>query len=118
MFGSLPVEYLSTAKGTLTIAPDVVSHPAMIRHLWLLFSLVLASGSADDINAQFEKFVTKHNRTYDAAEYARRFVIFEANLKHIEAHKQRGVKSLGINHFADWEPEEWHKVLAVRFTAS
>ncbi|KAH7715937.1 cathepsin L-like cysteine proteinase [Aphelenchoides avenae] len=78
--------------------------------LVFLFGVVFyfAIGSqANDNKAEFEVFLKKYNLTYDDAEYSRRFGIFTANLKRIENAKAGGAKGLGINRFADWDPEEF-----------
>ncbi|XP_064629189.1 procathepsin L-like [Lineus longissimus] len=67
--------------------------------------------------SKWEAFKAKHNKTYTTiAEEIKRFEIFVKNLfiidKHNELHK-KGQKSytLGVNKYADMEPEEFRKVM-------
>ncbi|KAH7715300.1 cathepsin L-like protein [Aphelenchoides avenae] len=80
----------------------------------LLLSIVLLIGvgcRANDNKAAFEEFLKTYNLTYDDAEYNRRFGIFTANIKRIENAKNAGDKAVGINRFADTDPEEFQHLL-------
>jgi len=61
------------------------------------------------IAKEFEEFVTKFEKTYStAAEKAARFATFAKNFARIEAHNAEDKSfKLGINEFADMEPEEF-----------
>ncbi|CAE7348087.1 unnamed protein product [Symbiodinium natans] len=58
---------------------------------------------------EFEQFIAKFQKTYStAAERAARFATFAKNFARIEAHNAEGHSyKLGINEFADMEPEEF-----------
>ncbi|KAH7697859.1 cathepsin, partial [Aphelenchoides avenae] len=74
--------------------------------------LLIAVGCrANDNKAAFEEFLKTYNLTYDDAEYNRRFGIFTANLKPIENAMNTGDKAVGINRFADTDPEEFQHLL-------
>ncbi|KAJ8922401.1 hypothetical protein NQ315_004346 [Exocentrus adspersus] len=57
-------------------------------------------------------FKTEHGKSYEAEEEAKRFSIFQENLKKIEEHNKRYeagevTYKQGINKFADLTPEEF-----------
>lgn len=66
---------------------------------------------ANDNKAAFKDFLKTYKRTYDDAEHNHRLGIFTANLKRIEKARNAGDKAVGINRFADTDPEEFKRLL-------
>lgn len=69
-----------------------------------------------DARNQFEQFMNKYKKSYpDGGEFDKRFRIFRANLKKIDALNkyEQGTATYGVTQFADltskYEPEVWHK---------
>ncbi|GAB2269614.1 hypothetical protein Dimus_004539 [Dionaea muscipula] len=77
-----------------------------------------SAGSEDQVRAQFESWLVKHGKNYNAlGEKERRFEIFKDNLRFIDEHNSEGDKPyrLGLNRFADLTNEEYRsKFLGVK----
>jgi len=64
----------------------------------------------------FEKYVQEYHKKYSPQEYAKRKGIFEARLDGIRRHNADMTKTWkrGINHMADWAPEEFKQLLGYK----
>jgi len=68
------------------------------------------------VEAQWQKFTTKHNKQYEGHESAYRREVFSQNLKKVAMHNylhQQGLKSfsLGVNEYSDMEHSEFVQVM-------
>lgn len=82
---------------------------ALLATAALIFRWQHGGSAPDRYEKAFEEFVATHGRHYpNAAQRAKRFEIFKANLKLIdETNKQHGSYELAVNNFADQSKDEF-----------
>mmetsp|Transcript_47715 Transcript_47715/g.114611 ORF Transcript_47715/g.114611 Transcript_47715/m.114611 type:complete len:358 (+) Transcript_47715:52-1125(+) len=76
--------------------------------LLAFFAAVTTFAAADDLDKQFEKFLTEFGKEYDAMEKELRRDVFKSNARYIEEENAKGHSYvLGITEFADMTADEF-----------
>ncbi|XP_020575303.1 zingipain-2-like [Phalaenopsis equestris] len=95
----------------------ISSHLNLIMSMaYIIFIVYLANSRTIDLTmeARYEQWITQHKRVYrSAAEKARRFSIFKANVEYIESANAKPDRKyrLAVNRFADLTNEEFGSTL-------
>ncbi|XP_018566897.1 protein CTLA-2-alpha-like isoform X2 [Anoplophora glabripennis] len=78
------------------------------------FTLLVITMAQLTLEEKWTSFKNEHGKSYEAEEEAKRFAIFQENVKKIEEHNKKYdagevTYKQGINNFSDLTPEEFKK---------